>query len=135
MVEILKFFTNLVNDYHDKIVELVNMLGFSMTDKQLHFILIGILGMIIFACTQILFKILAKFSIGSISFVYTFSVLLVIVFAIEIQQKITHRGVMEFADAVYGIYGFLCLFGGWFAIKWTYILTKKTIEFLKKINF
>lgn len=135
MVEFLKFFTNIVNDYHDKIVDWVNSIGLAMTDKQLHFILIGILGMIIFTCTQILFKFLAKFSIGSISFVYTFSVLLVIVFAIEIQQKITNRGAMEFADAAYGIYGFLCLFGGWFAIKWTYILTKKTIEFLKRIDF
>ena len=58
------------------------------------------MGMGGFVVVQFLFRFLSKWSITVISFIYTLTVLLVIVFAIEIQQKITGRGNMEFADAV-----------------------------------
>lgn len=135
MMELLKLFLNIINDYHDKILDWIDVNGYPITDKQLHFIFIGVLGMIVFICVHIIFKLLSKFSITAISFIYTFSVLLVIAFAIEVQQKITGRGAMDFADAAYGIYGFLCGFGAWLAIKWTFILAKKAIDFLKKIDF
>ncbi|MEK1830761.1 hypothetical protein AAAC51_22150 [Priestia megaterium] len=56
-----------------------------------------------------IFKLLSKwkFSITAISFIYTLTVMLVLVFAIEIQQGITTRGNMEFDDAIAGLWGFL----------------------------
>lgn len=58
------------------------------------------------------FKYLEKltWSTAIFSFIYTFTIMVVIVFAIEIQQAITHRGNMEFADAAIGLWGFLVLF-------------------------
>lgn len=135
MIEFLKFITNIVNFAHDEIVALFTAWGLTLTDKQLHFIVIGVFGLCVMGCIHLLFKVLSKLSIESISFVYTFTVLLVVVFAIEIQQKITNRGIMEFDDAAYGIYGFLAMYFGWLGVKWVVKITIKCIEFLKKIDF
>ncbi|GFP74121.1 hypothetical protein [Clostridium fungisolvens] len=110
MVAIIKALMRAVNDIHDVFIQKAQGSGYNLTDKQLHFIIIGIIGILIFAGTQMLFKWLAKYSITAISFIYTFTVLLVIVFGIEIEQKITKRGNMEFADIVAGIWGFLYIF-------------------------
>ncbi|WP_160680533.1 hypothetical protein [Clostridium sp. C8-1-8] len=110
MVPLIKAFMKAVNDIHDAIIQSAQQSGYNFTDKQLHFIIIGIAGMLIFAVTQIAFRKLSKYSITAISFIYTFTVLLVIVFGIEIEQKITKRGNMEFADIVAGVWGFLYIF-------------------------
>ncbi|MGG7058548.1 hypothetical protein ACQPUY_01325 [Clostridium nigeriense] len=110
MVEILKLTASFINDLHDKVLDIVNIAGYQLNDKQLHFIFMALIGIFIFAFTQLIFKQLAKYSITAISFIYTFTVMIVIVFAIEIQQKLTNRGNMEFADIVYGLYGFIYIF-------------------------
>lgn len=83
-----------------------------MTDKELHFWVMGIAGMFIFFFTYVFFKLIEKWKFHTtiISFIFTFSGVMVLVFAIEIQQAITNRGNMEFADAVAGLWGFLVLF-------------------------
>ncbi|MBF0705606.1 hypothetical protein IQ283_03225 [Alkalihalobacillus hwajinpoensis] len=110
MGEFIKLIVAIVNELHDIVITLMYSLGFSVTDKELHFWVIGLLGMAGFIVVQFLFRILANWSITAISFIYTVTVLLVVVFAIEIQQKITGRGNMEFADAVVGLQGFIVLF-------------------------
>lgn len=135
MVEILKLTASFINDLHDKVLDIVSIGGYSLNDKQLHFIFMALIGMIIFAFTQVTFKAIAKYSITAISFIYSFTVMIVIVFAIEIQQKITHRGNMEFADIVYGLYGFIYLFLIYLLIKYIIILVKTLyIKYSKKNN-
>lgn len=133
MVEILKLTASFINDLHDKVLDIVSIAGYPLNDKQLHFIFMALIGIIIFAFTQLIFKKLAKYSITSISFIYTFTVMLVIVFAIEIQQKLTNRGNMEFADIVYGLYGFIYIFLIYLLIK-LIILAIKNIykKYIKK---
>lgn len=126
MTEIIKLLMDITNKIHDEFIDTSSSFGLNLSDKQLHFIIIGIMGIFIFACTQFVFKKLAKYSITSISFIYTFTVLVVIVFAIEIEQKITQRGNMEFADILAGLYGFLYLFG-------IYLLIRLVIYFIKKL--
>lgn len=125
MVKLLKLTANFINDLHDAVLDLVNLGRYSLNDKQLHFIFMAIIGMVIFAFTQVLFKWLSKYSITAISFIYTITVMIVIVFAIEIQQKLTNRGNMEFADISYGLYGFLYIFC-------IYLLIRLIIHFIKK---
>lgn len=110
MVGVIKVLMKAVNDIHDVIIEQAHGVGYNFSDKQLHFILIGIVGMLIFVVTQSVFRWLSKYSITAISFIYTFTVLLVIVFGIEIEQKVTKRGKMEFGDVVAGIDGFFYIF-------------------------
>ena len=45
-----------------------------------------------------------------IAWFYVFTVIIVITFAIEIGQKVTGTGAMEFADIVFGIVGFIVMF-------------------------
>lgn len=110
MKDVIKLIADVMNDFHDMFIQLFEVLGIAVTDKELHFWVIGIFGIGFFFFTHAVFKWLSKYSITLISFIYTFTVLLVIVFAIEIQQKITNRGNMEFEDAVIGLWGFLVIF-------------------------
>ena len=74
---------------HNYILSLNDAYEKNFTDKQLHFLVIGILA---------------------IAFIYVFTVIVVITFAIEIGQKISDSGTMDFADIVFGIAGFLLMF-------------------------
>lgn len=135
MGEFIKLIAAIVNELHDIVIMIMYGLGFNVTDKQLHFWVIGLLGMGGFIVVQLLFRILAKWSITAISFIYSITVLLVIVFAIEIQQKITGRGNMEFADAVIGIQGFIVLFLVYLVIRLLLVWSKKlTNSFTNKHN-
>ena len=124
MVEILKLTASFINDLHDKVLDIVSIGGYQLNDKQLHFIFMALIGIIIFAFTQLIFKQLAKYSITAISFIYSLTVMIVIVFAIEIQQKLTNRGNMEFADIAYGLYGFIYIFLVYLLIKLIILATK-----------
>jgi hypothetical protein len=132
MGEVIKFLTEAVNTFHDLLILIVAGLGFEINDKQLHFWIMGILGMGILFVVHPLFKWIAKWNILSLSFVYTFTVLVVIVFAIEIQQKITNRGNMEFQDAVIGLWGFLVFFFIYLCIKGILFAIGKLIKKAKK---
>lgn len=132
MLELLKYISKILNLSHDLIAEMFKVFGFSFTDKQLHFIVIAMIGITIFAFVQMTFKFLSKYSITAISFIYTFTVLVVIVFAIEIQQKITNSGNMEFADILYGLYGFLSIFAVYLFIRGVVFAIKKIIKMCKE---
>ncbi|MGM0845920.1 MAG: hypothetical protein ACQEUT_13175 [Bacillota bacterium] len=102
-----------VNGLHDLLIKISNdALGLNLTDKDLHFWIMGFLGIAVFFFVFTVTKWLSKmpFGITMISFLYSMTFMFVLVFAIEIQQAITNRGNMEFADAVIGLWGFLVLF-------------------------
>ena len=118
MVTLLRKLSELITFFHLYLVQMFDSLGFQFTDKELHFIVIGIIGFLIFIISTKLFKWLAKYSIQLVSLVFTVTVLVVIVFAIEIQQKVSGSGNMEFLDVVYGLWGFVFIFGI-YLIGWT----------------
>ncbi|MBU3091670.1 hypothetical protein K2F40_10025 [Clostridium sp. CM028] len=125
MVEMLKVMVSIVNELHDLIENFSSGFNTQLDDKQLHFIVIAIIGMLIYFVVNMAFKAMAKYSISILSFIYTFTVLLVIVFAIELEQKLTNRGQMEFADIVAGVWGFIAVFA-------VYIIIYNLISFIKK---
>ena len=94
---------------HNYILSLNDAYEKNFTDKQLHFLVIGILGMLILMVIYPLFKLLSENHILAIAFIYVFTVIVVITFAIEIGQKISDSGTMDFADIVFGIAGFLLM--------------------------
>ena len=110
MKEVIMWLSELVTFIHDGLLFLSELFGLNLNDKQLHFWVFGILGIILFFVVHAVFQSLAKWSIRAISLIYTFTVIVVIVFAIEIQQGITNSGNMDFHDAVYGLWGFICFF-------------------------
>ena len=89
---------------HDRILRYSKTLPVKLTDKQLHFIVIGLLGMALYFVIQPLFRALIRRGYErAVSWIYVFTLLTVITFAIEIGQKITNTGNMEFTDIVAGL--------------------------------
>ena len=82
----------------------------NFTDKELHFLVIGILGMMLVLVIYPLFKMLSENHVLAIVFIYVFTVVIGLTFAIEIGQKLSGSGTMEFADLVFGVVGFLLMF-------------------------
>lgn len=134
MKEVIKLITEIVNIFHDLLLEITERLGLQLTDKDLHFWVIGIIGIIGFAIVQFAFRFLARYSITAISFTYTFTMVVIIVFAIEIQQQITGRGKMDFIDAVVGLWGFLLFFGVYVIVRLMIIGLKKWTNKGKKVR-
>ncbi|HBC92651.1 MAG TPA: hypothetical protein DCZ10_07030 [Pelotomaculum sp.] len=128
MEKALLILVNGINYLHDSVVNIFKFLGFGLTDKDLHFWFVGIIGIAIFVLSDLLFRYVTRWSISVISFIYTCTVLIVVVFGLEIEQKITGRGAMEFADIVSGLWGFIVMLSGLLAIKATLYLTKKLYQ-------
>ena len=100
-----------ISAMHDQILSINDQGGWYFNDKQLHFIVIGVLGMVgIFICYP-LFRLLAKYDHEMvIAFLYVFTLVLVVSFAIEIGQWYSGTGRMDSEDMAYGIAGFLIMF-------------------------
>lgn len=97
---------------HDRILTLNDPYVSMLSDKQLHFLVIGLLGMLLFFLFHPIFKALIRHGHEIVvSWFYVFTVIIVITFAIEIGQRISNTGTMEFYDIVYGIAGFFWMFG------------------------
>ncbi|WP_430790550.1 hypothetical protein VBD025_06750 [Virgibacillus flavescens] len=109
MREAILLLAETVNNIHDK---LNNRFGMEMTDDALHFWIIGIIGILSFFVVYGCFKFVEKMKWSTTiqSFIFTFTIMIILVFAIELQQAITNRGSMEFSDAVMGLWGFLAFF-------------------------
>ena len=111
MRELLYWCVGMIARMHEKIMQLNDAFEMNFTDKQLHFLVIGILGMAMIFVVYPLFKYLAKRNHEMvIAWIYVFTVIIVITFAIEIGQKVTGTGNMEFADIMFGLVDFILMF-------------------------
>jgi hypothetical protein len=121
MRELLYFGVEIITRIHDKIMHLNDAFETNFTDKELHFLIIGLLGLGMIFVVYPLFKYLAKKNMEMvISWIYVSTVLVVITFAIEIGQKFTGTGNMEFADIMYGLFGFMVMFLGFCVVRKIY---------------
>lgn len=111
MSEVLYWVMGIIAKIHNYIMHLNDKFEYNFSDKDMHFLVIGLLGMLMIFVVYPLFKWLAqKKHIMVIAWIYVFTLILVITFAIEIGQKISNTGNMEFADIVLGIMGFIIMF-------------------------
>ncbi|MDM5294827.1 hypothetical protein QUF81_16910 [Peribacillus simplex] len=127
MKEFIQILAEIVNNLHDFILFFVSdTLNSNATDKDLHFWIMGIIGIIIFLFVLFLSNLISRmrFGITIISFLYTFTVMVVLVFAIEIQQALTSRGNMEFQDAAVGLWGFIVFFMVFAVVSSIFLLVK-----------
>lgn len=108
---LLRELTMIVAQIHSFLLHLNDGFELRLGDKDLHFIIMALLGMLLFFMVHFVFKRLAKWSVTAISFIYVFTLMTVLGFAIEVGQKITGTGEMDFADVVAGLYGVLAFFG------------------------
>ena len=107
---ILREATLLMAQVHAMLMRINDGFELQLGDKDWHFIVMAVIAMVLFWFVHFVFTRLAKWSITAISFIYVFTVMTVFGFAIEIGQKITGTGEMDFADIVAGLYGVLMFF-------------------------
>lgn len=111
MKALLYAIVELIAKIHNYILRLNDAFEYDFSDKELHFLVIGVLGMGLIFVVYPIFKWLAKRDhVMVIAWTYVITLIIVITFAIEIGQKVTHTGNMEFADIVMGIFGFIVMF-------------------------
>ena len=118
----------IIAQIHESLMHLNDDFELYLGDKEMHFIVMAVLGMMLFFMVHFVFKRLAKWSITAVSFIYVFTVMTVIGFAIEIGQKITGTGDMDFRDVVAGLYGVL----GFFAVYTVYRLIVMLVQYLMR---
>ncbi|MGX8773558.1 MAG: hypothetical protein ACSW8G_00715 [Bacillota bacterium] len=111
MENILYAIVGLVARIHYAILSWNDSIETSFTDKELHFLIIGIVGILLIFLVHPLFLWLTRRDHTMvISFLYVLTVIIVLAFAIEIGQKVTGSGAMEFDDILSGLLGFLAFF-------------------------
>ena len=111
MWEIIYLFTTFIARVHERILSINDSGGYYLDDKQLHFVVVGAFGMMLIFVIYPIFKMLAKRNHTMvITWIYVFTLILVITFAVEIGQWYTGTGYMESTDIAYGVSGFLVMF-------------------------
>jgi hypothetical protein len=119
---------------HDSMWEYNRSFSSPFTDKELHFIVIGAFGLVLFALSFLLFKLLTRLNrSGVMAWLFSFSVVLFVTFAIEIGQFVTSTGNMELEDIVYGIVGFFAASVGAALLYGLFCLLRALIRQLDKI--
>ncbi len=124
----------IVAQIHESLMHLNDNFELYFGDKDMHFIVMAVLGMILFFMVHFVFKRLAKWSITAISFIYVFTVMTVLGFAIEIGQKITGTGDMDFQDVVAGLYGVLAFFAVYTVYRLIVLLVRHLMRGRKKAD-
>ena len=111
MSRIIYFIVNLIIKLHNKFLSINDNSGLALSDKQLHFIIIGLFGFGLLVVVQPLFRWISKhYGLLFITFSYVLTIVLVVSFAIEIGQAYTGTGTMDFYDVASGILGFFVAF-------------------------
>ena len=129
MKELLYWIVEWIAKIHSHILRLNDAYEYNFTDKELHFLVIGMMGMGFIFVVYPVFKWLAKHEhVMVIAWIYVLTLIIVITFAIEIGKKATGTGNMEFADIVMGVFGFIVMFLVFSVLRGIYKLIRNLIR-------
>ena len=110
MARYLRILVGWMSRAHSYLLTLNDRFEYSFSDKELHFLVIGAIGLMLILLVYPLFRLLANHNrVLAITWIYALTVLLVLTFAIEIGQSLTGTGRMEFGDVVAGMGGFFAV--------------------------
>lgn len=127
MARLLDLFVRGIARIHDTILRLNDSGSQILTDKQLHFIVMGLAGMALFLVIYPLFILLSRNHVLVIAWIYVFTVLIMLSFAIEIGQGLSGTGNMEMRDVISGLAGFMFLFIIFAAVRGVFLLLWRLI--------
>ena len=129
LANVVRFVTYL----HTRILGLNDSYEFYLSDKELHFYVVAITGVLLIIVLYPLFKFLVKHNKTLyIVWIYVFTFLLAFTLLIEIGQRLTGTGMMDYMDNVAGIVGFLLASAIVFVIRWIYMFIKWVIKKVKE---
>ncbi len=128
MSRFLYAIVEIIAKIHNYLLKLNDSFEYNFSDKELHFLIIGALGMAMIFVVHPVFKWLVRTNhIMVISWIYVFTLIIVITFAIEIGQKVANTGVMDFADIVFGVVGFIFMFFVFSVIRAIYHVVRRIL--------
>lgn len=110
IARLLDLFVRGIARIHEHILALNDSSELFLSDKELHFIVMGAVGMALLLVIYPLFLLLSKRHVLAIAWIYVFTVLVMLSFAIEIGQGLSDTGTMDMRDVISGLAGFLALF-------------------------
>ena len=111
MKKILYTLIHIISAAHEWFLSLNDSHELFLNDKQLHFLVIGLMGLALVLLLHPIFTLLAKHDhVLVITWLYVFTVVIVVTFAIEIGERASGQSKMEFADIAFGVVGFLVMF-------------------------
>ena len=131
---LLQELTLIMAQVHDSLMRLNDGFELRLSDKDLHFFIMALTGMVLFFVVHAVFRRLAKWSITAVSFIYVFTVMTVLGFAIEIGQRISGTGQMDFGDVVAGLYGVLAFFAVYTAYRLLVMGAHALVKACRKSN-
>ena len=118
-----------VASVHDAILGINDSGQYYLTDKHLHFWVIGLFGMALILLIQPVFRGLAENGHTLvITWIYVLTVVIVVTFAVEIGQWYSGTGVPDSTDIAYGLTGFLVLFVIYAIVRATILTIWKMIK-------
>ena len=106
----LRYIMELVAFVHDCILFLNDEFGWNLADKELHFVVMGMIGCVVVVVLYPMLRRLHRFrSAMLLTWIHAFMIVAMLAISIEIGQGITHTGSMEFMDIIYGVFGFVAM--------------------------
>ena len=125
LANVVRFVTYL----HTRILGLNDSYEFYLSDKELHFYVVAITGVLLIIVLYPLFKFLVKRNKTLyIVWIYVFTFLFAFTLLIEIGQRLTGTGMMDYMDTVAGLVGFLLASCVVFVIRWVYLFIKWVVK-------
>lgn len=126
--KLLNKIITIITYFHTKILSLNDSYELYLSDKQLHFYVVAVLGLLLLLCLYPLFLYLVKRKKTLyITWFYVFTFLLAFTSLIEVGQKLTGTGEMDYMDTLAGILGFIGVSIIVFVIRWTYLLIRRFV--------
>ena len=140
MEKIMDYLTGMFRDFlanmvrvvtylHTRILGLNDSYEFYLSDKELHFYVVAITGVLLIVVLYPLFRYLVKRNKTLyIVWIYVFTFLFAFTLLIEIGQRLTGTGMMDYMDTVAGLVGFLLASFVVFVIRWIYMFIKWAVK-------
>lgn len=123
------FFRHIVYEIariHSLILQLNDHFQVHLSDKDLHFLVFGALGIGLLAFVYPLFSYLhSRHRVLTTAWIYAFTLIVILCFAIEFGQHISGTGAMELADVIAGVGGFLAATVALIALRGIWLLLRK----------
>lgn len=94
-----------MGEIHDRILHWNDSCELYLSDKELHFWVMGVLGLLVYGAARAGIRWLAHRSPGALGWGYSLTAMLAVTLAIEIAQKATGTGSMEYMDIAMGMWG------------------------------
>ena len=123
--KIISKIITVVTYLHTEILGLNDSYELYLSDKELHFYVVAIFGFILLVVLFPLFNFLVKRKKTLyITWIYVFTFLLAFTLLIEVGQKLSGTGDMDYMDTIAGLVGFLLVSLIVFVLRWLFMFIR-----------